>query len=80
MNSKQEWLSNTVFVICTIGFIWALTHNIKKKDKHDTTLPKIEVIDDETSPIDSIVSLSDSTLYFKDGELVGFSRVLHMLQ
>ena len=50
----------------------SVAYNFIVKKHKQTRFPKIELIDDPYSPIDSIVSGKDSVLYYKDGILVGF--------
>lgn len=71
----MSYLSTIVFILGTIGLIWTCSSRQNKKKERERSFPQTDVIEDKSSPYDSIVHYTkDSAVFFKDGKVVGFTR------
>lgn len=70
----MSYLSTMVFILGTIGLIWTCSNRQNKKKAREVSYPQTDIIEDKSSPYDSIVHYTkDSVVFFKDGRIVGFS-------
>lgn len=78
MSSRKKvtaWLSTILFVVGTAGFVWTCSRKHDEKKERERSFPQTDVIEDKSSPYDSIVHYTeDSAVFFKDGKVVGFTR------
>lgn len=76
---RKVSLSNVIIIVATTAFVMTLIYGYIIKQKEERWLNALndkeyfELISEDTSPIDSIYYKKDSTLYFKNDSLIGYS-------